>query len=229
MKHRATRRATVSGALAACIGLAASGLALGAGDADRGAMAFRSCMACHTLEPGRHLTGPSLAGVWGRKAASSETYRRYSEALKKSDLVWDEPTLDSWLRAPQKLVPGNAMQFPGLPDDGVRADLVAFLKAASEGGLARVPKPPPLPDLKKPSPIAAIASIRHCGDSYFVTNAKGQTAAYWEFNLRFKTDSSPSGPAPGKPVMVGQGMQGDRAQIVFSSSAEISSFIKERC
>ena len=229
MKHRATRRAAVSGALAACVGLAASGLALGAGDADRGAMAFRSCMACHTLEPGRHLTGPSLAGVWGRKAASSETYRRYSEALKKSDLVWDEPTLDAWLRAPQKLAPGNAMQFPGLPDDGVRADLVAFLKAASEGGLARIPKPPPLPDLKKPSPIAAIASIRRCGDSYFVTNAKGQTAAYWEFNLRFKSDSSPSGPAPGKPVMVGQGMQGDRAQIVFSSSAEISSFIKEQC
>jgi len=223
------RRAAASAALAACVGASASGFALAAGDAERGAAAFRACAACHTLEPGRHMTGPSLAGVWGRKAASSETYRRYSEALRKSDLVWDERTLDAWLRSPQKLVPGNAMQFPGLPDDGVRADLVAFLKAASEGGLARVPKPPPLPDLKKPSPIAAIASIRHCGDSYFVTNAKGQTAAYWEFNLRFKTDSGPTGPAAGHPVMVGQGMQGDRAQVVFSRPDEISRFIKEGC
>jgi cytochrome c len=62
-----------------------------------------------------------------------------------------------------------------------------------------------------------------------VTNAKDQTRAFWEFNLRFKTDSSPSGPEPGKPVLVSQGMQGDRAQVVFSKPAEISSFIRERC
>ncbi|MGH8222727.1 MAG: c-type cytochrome [Woeseiaceae bacterium] len=229
-RHRASRRAAASAAaLAACIGLAASSFALGAGDSERGAMAFRSCIACHTLEPGRHLTGPSLAGVWGTKAASKETFRRYSEALRKSNVVWDERTLDAWLQAPQKLVPGNTMQFPGVADDAVRADLVAFLKAASEGKLASVPKPPALPDLKKASPVSTIASIRRCGDSYFVTNGRGQTAAYWEFNLRFKTDSSPSGPAPGKPVMVGQGMQGDRAQVLFSAPEEISRFIKEKC
>jgi cytochrome c len=52
---------------------------------------------------------------------------------------------------------------------------------------------------------------------------------YWEFNLRFKTDASPRGPAPGKPVLVGQGMQGDQAQVVFARSAEISAFIREGC
>lgn len=223
------RRAAASAALAACVGASASGFALAAGDAERGAAAFRSCIACHTLEPGRHMTGPSLAGVWGRKAASSESYRRYSEPPKKSGLTWDERTLDAWLRAPQKLVPGNAMQFPGLADDAVRADLLAFLKAASEGELARVPKSPPLPDLKSAGPVSTIASIRRCGDSYFVTNARGQTQAYWEFNLRFKTDSSQLGPSPGKPAILRAGMQGDRASVVFSSPAEIGRFIEARC
>jgi len=51
----------------------------------------------------------------------------------------------------------------------------------------------------------------------------------WEFNLRLKTDASALGPPPGKPVIVGAGMQGDRASIVFSSPDEISSFIKESC
>jgi cytochrome c len=218
--------------LASCLSLAAvaaASTAFAAGDADRGARVYSACAACHALEPDRHLTGPSLAGLWGRKAGSVETYRRYSDALKRSELVWEQGTLDAWLRSPQKLVPGNAMQFDGLPDERARTDIIAFLQAASEGKAARVPKTPQLPDLKMASPVATVASIRHCGDSYFVTNAKGQTSAFWEFNLRFKTDSSPSGPAPGKPVLVAQGMQGDRAQVVFSAPAEISSFIRQGC
>lgn len=223
---------TSSGLARAASGIAAlavAGAAFAAADADRGARVFRACAACHTLEPDRHLTGPSLGALWGRKAGSVDTYHRYSEALKRAELVWDERTLDAWLRSPQKLVPGNSMQFDGLPDEGARADLIAFLKAASEGKAARLPKPPALPVLKKASPVSTVASIRHCGDSYFVTNGKGQVLAFWEFNLRFKTDSSPSGPAPGMPVLVGQGMQGDRAQVVFSTPGEISSFIRQGC
>ena len=83
--------------------------------------------------------------------------------------------------------------------------------------------------LKQAPAEATIASVRHCGDSYFVTNASGQTRAFWEFNLRFKTDTSATGPAPGKPVVVGQGMQGDRAQVVFSSVGEMARFIQEKC
>lgn len=215
--------------LAALAGLALAGAAFGAGDAQRGTRVFGSCMACHTLEPERHLTGPSLAGLWGRKAGGIESYRRYSEELKRSGIVWNESTLDAWLRDPQKLVPGNQMQFAGLPDAAARADLITFLKAADEGKAARIPKPPAVPDLKKASPEATITSIRHCGDSYFVTNANGQMRNFWEFNLRFKTDTSPTGPAPGKPVMVGQGMQGDRAQVVFASPAEMAPFIQEKC
>ena len=72
-------------------------------------------------------------------------------------------------------------------------------------------------------------SIKHCGDAYTVETADGRKQKVWEFNLRFKTDSSKLGPSPGKPVVIGAGMQGDRASVVFASPAEISSFIKQAC
>ena len=57
----------------------------------------------------------------------------------------------------------------------------------------------------------------------------GKSNKVWEFNLRLKTDSSALGPQAGKPVIVGAGMQGDRASVVFAAPAEISGFIKELC
>jgi cytochrome c len=202
---------------------------LAAGDSARGARAFGACAACHTLEPGRHLTGPSLAGLWGRKAGVLKSFPRYSAALKRSGIVWNERTLDAWLANPEKSVPGNYMLFRGISDERTRADLAAFLRTAGEGGEPRAPRSPASPDLKQAPPAALVTALRHCGDTYFLTNGEGDTVPYWEFNLRFKTDSSASGPAPRKPVLVGQGMQGDRAQVVFSSPEEISAFIREGC
>jgi len=215
-------------ALALLLMLAAGG-AFAAGDAQRGARAFQACAACHTLEPGRHMTGPSLAGIWGRKAASDSGFQRYSEPLKRSGIVWTEANLDRWLANPEGGVPGNLMLFQGVRDEQARADLITLLRAVAEGKAPRAAQARALPDLKKAPPGATVAAIRHCGDTYFVTNGANETRPFWDFNLRFKTDASPSGPAPGKPVLVGQGMQGDRAQVVFSRPAEISAFIREGC
>ena len=200
-----------------------------AGDAKRGANAFRACVACHSLEREIHRTGPSLAGLWGRAAGSLESFARYSIALKRSGIVGDERSLDAWLRDPQAMVSGNYMLFQGMRDDRARADLIAFLHEASERRVQTGPPHRPNPGLKQASPEERVAAIRHCGDTYFVTNGSGKTAPFWEFNLRFKTDSSASGPAPGAPVLVGSGMQGDRAQVVFANSKEISGFIVEKC
>lgn len=206
-----------------------------AGDAGRGAQAFRACAACHSMEPGRHLTGPSLATVFGRKAATVEGFGRYSEALRASGVTWDADALDAWLRNPAALVPGNLMTFRGIADADVRADLIAYLRAAAEGrtagsgdggGMMRSPR---LADLKNAPAASRVRGIRHCGDTYYVTTGDGRTAPYWEFNLRFKTDSSDQGPRPGEPVMVGQGMMGDRAQIVFAQPREMSAFISSGC
>lgn len=203
--------------------------ALGEGDSVRGARAFGACAACHSMEPGRHLTGPSLAGVWGRKAGSAQGFARFSPALRRSSIVWGESSLDAWLADPEKAVPGNYMQFRGIGDAKARADLTAYLRAATMGEAPPVRGAAALPDLKGAPASAVVTALRHCGDTYFVTHGDGQTLPYWEFNLRFKTDSSAGGPAPGRPVVVGQGMQGDRAQVVFARPEEISTFIRKDC
>jgi cytochrome c len=206
-----------------------------AGDAGRGAKLFQNCAACHSATPGEHMTGPSLAGVWQRKAGSAEGFARYSDALKRSGAVWNEATLDAWLRNPAALAPGNFMNVPGIADARARSDLIAYLRALAERGpeASKPPTGPSLrgtfPDLKRPNPDASVASIRHCGDTYWVTTASGTVRPYWEFNLRFKTDSSARGPARGKPVMVGAASVGDRAQVVFSEPGEISKFIRTKC
>jgi cytochrome c len=81
--------------------LAAAHRADAAGDPEAGAQAFRTCAACHTLEPGAHRTGPSLAGVFGREAGTAEGFHRYSDALKSADLVWNEDALNTFLADPQ--------------------------------------------------------------------------------------------------------------------------------
>ena len=99
-----------------------------------GAQLFRACAACHSLRPDKSMTGPSLAGLWGRKAGSLPSFTRYSPALKSSGIVWDDRTLDAWLKDPKHDVPGNRMTFPGIKDDRARADLLAFLKEATKPG-----------------------------------------------------------------------------------------------
>lgn len=206
--------------------------AAAAGDATRGAQLFRACAACHSTAPGEHLTGPSLAHVWNRKAASVEGFARYSEALKASGLVWNAQTLDRWLADPQALVPGTTMTFPGVREAKLREDLIAYLQALAEGGAPAAAAGRMAPrrlDLKSAPPEGRVTAVRHCGDTYTLTTADGRTEKIWEFNLRLKTDSSPLGPKPGEPVVIGAGMRGDRASLVFASPEEISAFIERAC
>src|SRR6266581_3118737 len=67
------------------------------GDAARGRQNFRACAPCHSLEPDRNMTGPSLANLWGRKAGGLSSFERYSEALKASGIIWDDRSLDGWM------------------------------------------------------------------------------------------------------------------------------------
>lgn len=80
------------------------------------------------------MTGPSLAGVWGRKAGSLQSFERYSDALKSSGIIWDDRSLEAWLTDPDRMVPDNEMPFNGIKDGHARADLLAFLKEATKPG-----------------------------------------------------------------------------------------------
>lgn len=214
-----------------------AGLAHGAGDPTRGSRIFGQCAACHSVAPGAHMTGPSLAKTWNQKSANAEGFSRYSEAMKRADLVWNAATLDAWLVNPEKLLPGTSMTFSGIREAKDRQDVIAYLKAVSEGkapqarqarggmmGMGREK-----PDLRTAPAEGQVTAITLCGDTYTVGTADGKSQKIWEFNLRFKTDSSKLGPLPGKPVAVGAGMQGDRASVVFASPKEISEFIKPSC
>lgn len=200
-----------------------------AADAKRGAQLFRACIACHSLAADRNMTGPSLAGFWGRKAGGLQSFERYSPALKGSGVVWDEKSLDEWLKSPDRFIPNSRMTFAGISDAKQRADLIAFLKEASARPAPAAAAGPGFQDLKKLGPDRQVQAIRYCHDTYRVTTADGQTTDFWEANLRFKTDSSNSGPLPGKPAIMPAGMQGDRASVFFAAPKEISAFINDHC
>jgi cytochrome c len=215
-----------------------AGPAIAAGDARRGAQLFQQCMACHSVQPGEHLTGPSLAHVWNRKAGAAEGFMRYSDAVKQSGVTWSEVALDKWLANPAQLIPGNSMTFPGIEDPQARQDVIAHLKAVDEkkaapptakGGGGMMGMGRARLDLKNAPPEGQVRSIKYCGDTYSVETADGKVEKIWEFNLRFKSDSSKLGPAPGQLVVVGAGMQGDRASIVFASPKEFSEAVKHAC
>jgi cytochrome c len=94
--------------------------------AQDGAAIFRQrCTMCHVTVAGQKPgLGPNLFGLVGRKAASTPFL--YSPALKKSGIKWDKATLDKFLTAPSKLVPGTFMNI-SLPKPSDRAALIAYL------------------------------------------------------------------------------------------------------
>jgi cytochrome c len=96
-----------------------------AADSEHGKLLFQACAACHTDRP--DAIGPSLKGIVGRKAAVLQDYR-YSNPMKRANLVWDEANLRAYIADPQAKVPGNRMPFGGLQDTKNIDDIIAYLK-----------------------------------------------------------------------------------------------------
>jgi cytochrome c len=217
--------------------------ALSDGNPARGQREFDPCAMCHSLQPDQNMTGPSLAGLWNRKAGSVASFTRYSPALQSSNIVWNDKTLDEWVTDPQHLIPGNQMTFAGIKDERQRADLLAFLKQATQPSATKVQGNGPMggmgmggtmggnqdPDLKQLGPEGHVKGVTYCKDTYTVTTANGEARKFWERNLRLMTDASNRGPAKNEPVIVGAGMMGDRADLIFADPTEISTFIATKC
>jgi cytochrome c len=215
-------------------------LAAAEGDPMRGGQAFRACVACHALEPGVHLSGPSLGGFIDRAAGTADGYSRYSPELKAAGFEWTTPVLNAWLEDPERMVPGTYMSFRGISDPQVREDLVAFLEiAGARGGTekvvgsgfvptawARAGAPDPIGNAL---PDSRIALIRHCGDGYLIKTEDGAERPYWEKNVRLKIDSTETGPPAGVPVVLGAGMRGDRVSVIFRSVSDLSRLLMEGC
>lgn len=85
------------------------------------------------------------------------------------------------------------------------------------------------PNLRRLEPDVQVKTISYCRDTYRVTTADGKTRAFWERNLRFRTDTSKDGPEKNAPALLPAGMMGDRAAVIFSAPEEIMKFIERRC
>jgi cytochrome c len=98
------------------------------GDADRGHQLFdRRCGGCHSLDSEKE--GPRLRGVYGRRAGTVSSFK-YSDAVSKSGVTWDEASLDKWLIDPDKFIADADMDFH-LEKADERADVIAYLKQLS--------------------------------------------------------------------------------------------------
>src|SRR5450756_1493997 len=148
-----------------------------------GQRVFGACAACHSLRPDQNMTGPSLADLWNRKAGTLASFSRYSPALKSANIEWNDKTLDEWITDPQHVVPGNQMTFAGIKDTKQRADLLAFLKEATQrggsqvtqqggpmggmmGGMGGMMGGGQVPNLKKLDPEDRVQAITYCKDTY---------------------------------------------------------------
>ena len=113
---------SIVGAAALLLALSANPVA--AADAEHGKALYQTCAACHTERP--DALGPSLKGVVGRQSAALEDFR-YSNPMKRANLVWDEDNLRAYIRDPQAKVKGNRMPYGGVADPKEADDLVAYL------------------------------------------------------------------------------------------------------
>jgi cytochrome c len=120
-----TMRHLLSGMTAGVFLLLAIASPATAADPDHGKALYQTCAACHTERP--DALGPSLKGVVGRKSAALEDFR-YSNPMKRANLVWDEANLRAYIQDPQAKVKGNRMPYGGLTDGKDVDDIVAYLK-----------------------------------------------------------------------------------------------------
>ena len=84
-------------------------------------------------------------------------------------------------------------------------------------------------ELKKVPPDHQVEGVNYCKGTYRLKLKDGSTTEFKEFNLRFKTDSGPTGPNPGAPVLIPAGMAGDRAFLVFADLDEMKTALKKTC
>jgi cytochrome c len=101
------------------------------GDAVRGEVRFKECAACHKLDAGANEVGPSLHGIFSRKAGELADFR-YSPAMKRSGVTWTAETLDKYIADPQAFIPANRMPYAGISNATDRADLIAYLQKATQ-------------------------------------------------------------------------------------------------
>jgi cytochrome c len=115
----------IEGAPRAALFFALSVMPVAAADVEHGKSLYQTCTACHTERP--DALGPSLKGIFGRKSGALEDFR-YSNAMRRANLVWDDDNLRAYIQDPQAKVKGNRMPYGGVTDAKDVDDVIAYLK-----------------------------------------------------------------------------------------------------
>ena len=90
-----------------------------------GERVFKKCVACHSLT--KNKMGPALGNIFGKKVGSVKGYR-YSKAMRNSDIIWTDSTLDKFLLKPKKSIKGTKMRFFGIRKKEQRDAPIKYLK-----------------------------------------------------------------------------------------------------
>jgi cytochrome c len=124
---------------------------LASASAEKGMATAKQCQACHTFEKGGpNRVGPNLYGIVDRPRASAPGFN-YSAAIKAKGGKWSYDELNHFITNPRSYIPGTNMTFAGLPRDGQRADVIAYLRTLADS-------PVPLPKAAAAAPAAASAA-----------------------------------------------------------------------
>ncbi|HYZ44745.1 MAG TPA: c-type cytochrome [Xanthobacteraceae bacterium] len=115
----------IGGAASAALLFTLSAAPVAAADVEHGKALYQTCAACHTERP--DALGPSLKGIYGRKSGALEDFR-YSNAMRRANLVWDDDNLRAYIQDPQAKVKGNRMPYGGVTDAKDVDDIIAYLK-----------------------------------------------------------------------------------------------------
>lgn len=117
-------------------------------DAVKGERVWKKCRACHEVGPeAKNKVGPHLNGLLGRPAANVDDFK-YSIAMTEAaagGLVWEEDSLDLFLKRPKSFIKKTRMAFSGLKKEKDRANLIAFLKIRSSNDAGQSRNDPKVP------------------------------------------------------------------------------------
>ena len=96
----------------------------------------KKCSTCHSMEPGNHKIGPSLAGIVGKKAGTSD-FAKYKAFKGGTDIVWDEANLDAWITDQKafikdKGISGGTAMSAKIKKEEDREDIIKYLKGEED-------------------------------------------------------------------------------------------------
>ncbi|MDA7725202.1 c-type cytochrome [Pseudomonadales bacterium] len=111
--------------------VALSSRALAACDAEAGKRVYNKCAACHAVEAGVHMMGPSLHGLFGRTVGAVEGFI-FSEPMAAAGFVWDRQMFASFIENPMQFLPGTTMPFAGIRKLEQREALGCYLAGIVE-------------------------------------------------------------------------------------------------